>query len=464
MLALSIAATITITVCKASSPRYIFYFIGDGMGMGAIMTGELWKHIITGDTTSTIFKQFPIASFATTYSASSPVTDSAAAGTALSSGMKTRNDMVGMLPDSTAVNSIAIKLQELGYGTGLVTSVAADDATPAAFYAHVPARKMYTDIDADFARSGIDFLAGAGLRGLNKRHKKNTTTDSLLQLYNYKIFRDINAIPDNVSKVILLNNDTLQPSTIGYNIDTRGSGMTLAAMTGAAISHLEKYHPEAFFLMIEGGEIDHAAHANDAASLAWEMMSFDEAIKVAWNFYLAHPDETLIVVTADHNTGGISIGNTATGYNAHFELLTSQKVSKNRFADIISEISDNNTPVKWDEIKNMMTDKLGLWDKIPVTADEEDSLKDAYTATFINHDGKKFYTLYADFDPLTTTAFKIIDNHSGAGWISNNHTGNPVPVFAAGTGAEKFSRMLDNTDIPRIIMSLVSTQDKSCHK
>ena len=152
-------------IAQATTPKYIFYFIGDGMGPGAVSVTEAYRRMVLGLPGHLNMLSLPVASTATTYSASSPVTDSAAAGTALSSGHKTTNGMLGMTPDSTSVVSMAETLHNNGFGIGLVTSVAPDDATPAAFYAHRPHRSMYYEIGLDAAASGYEFIAGGNLRG-----------------------------------------------------------------------------------------------------------------------------------------------------------------------------------------------------------------------------------------------------------------------------------------------------------
>ncbi|MDE6038581.1 MAG: alkaline phosphatase, partial [Paramuribaculum sp.] len=153
---------------SAKAPKYIFYFIGDGMGPGAVAMTQAYNRMVLGSDSVLTMMQFPVASLAFTHSASSPVTDSAAAGTALSTGHKTNNGMLGVTPDTVAVTSIAKVLHDNGYGIGLITTVAPDDATPAAFYAHQPHRSMFYEIGCDAARSGYAFLAGASWRGETK--------------------------------------------------------------------------------------------------------------------------------------------------------------------------------------------------------------------------------------------------------------------------------------------------------
>lgn len=158
-----------------ATPKYIFMFIGDGMGMGHVMATETYNRLVLNNNENILMMQFPVASMAMTYSANSPVTDSAAAGTALATGNKTKNGMIGMTPDSVAVTSIATELKAQGYGVGLVTSVAYDDATPASFYAHQTYRGMYEEINADGAKCGFNFLGGAGTHVAEKKQGKSRT-------------------------------------------------------------------------------------------------------------------------------------------------------------------------------------------------------------------------------------------------------------------------------------------------
>ena len=165
-------------------PKYIFYFIGDGMGMGHVAATQAYNRMILGSEEPLLMMQFPVAGMLTTHSASSPVTDSAAAGTALATGYKTKNGMLGMDTDSVAVESIAAQLFSKGYGIGLVTSVPPDDATPGAFYAHVPNRGMYYDITVQAAQSGYQFLGGSKLRGTTDKEGNPNDLIDVLKQYN----------------------------------------------------------------------------------------------------------------------------------------------------------------------------------------------------------------------------------------------------------------------------------------
>lgn len=232
----------------AGTPKYIFYYIGDGMGMGQVMAAEAYNRTVLGNDDHLLMMQFPVASTLTTYSASSPVTDSAAAGTALSTGHKTNNGMLGMTPDSAEVVSVAKTLFDDGFGVGLVTSVAPDDATPGAFYTHVPKRSMYYEIGKDAAVCGYDFIAGSNLRGI--KDKKGNPTDLMKYFVenNVAVVRGTDALETIDSRrVVLLNTDSINTGNIGYTIDSIPGVLTLPVMTEACLRHLQEKRPRPLF-------------------------------------------------------------------------------------------------------------------------------------------------------------------------------------------------------------------------
>jgi len=440
----------------AATPKYIFYYIGDGMGMGQVMSAECYNRMVLKNDKPLLMMQFPIVSTATTYSASTPVTDSAAAGTALSTGYKTKNGMLGMNPDTVAVTSVAKQLFNMGYGIGLVTSVAPDDATPGAFYANVPNRSMYYEVGKDAATCGYDFIGGSNLRGI--KDKKGNKTD-LMQIFadnNVAVVRGMDGLKSTDSRrVVLLNTDSLNVNDIGYTIDSIPGVLTLPMMTEACLKHLEKNGHDKFFMMVEGGNIDHAGHSNDGGTVIKEVLNFQKAIKIGYDFYLAHPDETLIVITADHETGGMALGNNAVGYNAHLHYYDYQKVSKDVFADYCHSIMKSRRIYDWADMEEYLTDKLGFWKHIHLSKKQTKHLKEEFDKCFKRNEGTNKKTLYKNFNEFTVTVFNILDSFTGIGWTTSKHTGGLVPVYAIGVGAEKFSSFNDNTDIPKRIRELV---------
>lgn len=314
----------TIVTCGAKSPKYIFYFIGDGMGFSHVqMTqGALAARDQTIGFAPLGFTTFPVCGWATTHCATRLTTDSAAAGTALASGEKTSVETIGMNTDHSAnLESIAVKAKAQGRKVGVLTTVSIDHATPAAFYAHVPDRNQYTEIAAWIPKAGFDLYAGSGLIGNNPDSIYNA-----LQKQGYTIVRGKKAQLSK-NKTVWVQEKDKNAGNLPLAIDRKPDDITLTDLVEKSIEYL-KNSPKGFFIMAEGGQIDWAAHSNDAGSITHEVLDFDQAIKVAIEFYNTHPEETLIVITADHETGGLTLGRGDRGYDTNLEKLFDQKGSK----------------------------------------------------------------------------------------------------------------------------------------
>lgn len=446
---------LSLSLCSiANTPKYVFYFIGDGMGMGHVMAAETYYRNVLGNDKPLLMMQFPVASWAMTYSASGPITDSAAAGTALATGHKTLNGMLGVTPDSVAVESIAAQLHDAGYGVGILTTVAPDDATPGAFYAHQPSRKMKYEIGLDAAASGYEFIAGSRFYGI-KQNGKDTDLLKIFSDSNISVIHHLDKLNSiDTKRVILLNPEETTGSNVGYTIDSIPGVLTLPNMTKAALAHLQKTSPNGFFMMAEAGNIDYAGHSNDGATVIKEILNFNEAIAIAYDFYLQHPDETLIVVTADHNTGGMAIGFPATGYSGWFNNISHQRISKDNFADLCKSISLSRSIFTWEDMKHILSEKLGFWSKINIPESAEIALAEKFDLTFKQNAGKDQKTLYKDFNEFTVLVFKTMDDATGIDWTTTGHSGNPVPVFAIGIGADKFKNVHNNIEIPQTLRKI----------
>lgn len=438
-------------LATVASPKYIFMFIGDGMGMGHVMAADTYYRLALGNKDNLLMMRFPVASMATTYSYDSPVTDSAAAGTALAAGVKTRNTMIGMTHDTVAVESMASRLKAAGYGVGIVTSVAYDDATPAAHYAHQPNRGMSKEINRDGARSGFDFIAGAYTKaaGLGAEECERIFDD--YRANGFTVAHGLKALSEAESpeKVLLTAGSLESYSNIGYTIDSIPGAAHLEDLTAACLAHLKRVAPDRFFMMVEAGNIDHAAHGNDGAGVIKEVLNFQNSIRLAYDFYLEHPDETLIVVTADHDTGGMSVG-VDKGRTPTMGNIDWQRASKEKFNDYCKQHGN----LAWEEIKSVMREKLGLGSRIPLSAEEEAFLKTAFDKMKSNS-GASQKTLYKEFNNFSAVVFDLLNHKNGIGFTTFSHTGNPVPVFAVGEGCRMFRDLNDNKDIPRKITALV---------
>lgn len=443
----------------AQQAKYVFYFIGDGMGVNQVQGTELYRGELEGKIgiTPIWFTQFPYATTATTFSATNGVTDSAAAGTALASGNKTKNGTIGMKQDQqTDVNSVAVWAKNKGCRVGVTTSVSVDHATPAAFYAHDPSRGSYYKIGTDLYKAGFDFYAGSDfLDPTNKEDKSGTSENlySLAEKNGYTIargYKDYLKKCKKADKMILFQTEKASEAdrtAIPYAIDHTKNDLTLADITRSAINFLSKDLSKGFFLMVEGGKIDWACHSNDAATVFHEVVDMDEAVKVAYEFYSQHPDETLIVVTADHETGGFVLGTGA--YKLNLQVLKNQKVSENGFTRILNELRKKyNNNVSWEKVQQALKENFGFWDKVQLSKAQEERLQAKYTETFKGQEAKLEKSEYAQDEPLAAEAKRIIDEIALVGWTSGGHSAGYVPVFAIGAGAEQFQRRIDNTEIP----------------
>lgn len=277
--------------------RNIIYMIGDGMGLAHMSMFE-----IENGYADNAFKRAERVALVTTMSANNRVTDSAAAGTALSSGEKTNNSMIGVRPDSTAMTSMMEMAVAKGFATGIVVTSELYHATPAAFYAHQPSRKMFTEIASDMLKSGIDVLIGGGDFVLKQPLRNYTYLDYFAQK-DYVVAHTMETLESlDSGKVIATFAKKSMPKAA-----KRGDYLPRAV--SAALKILEndsKGREHGFMLMVEGSKIDGAAHSNNAEDVLAETADFEKAVGIAMDYADAHPG-TLVVVVADHETGGLTM-------------------------------------------------------------------------------------------------------------------------------------------------------------
>ena len=443
----------------AQQAKYIFFFIGDGMGLNQIQMTELYGAELQGNIgiTSLLFTQFPMATIATTYSATNGVTDSAASGTALATGVKTRNGCIGVMKDKvTPLKSIAVRAREAGCKVGVASSVAVNHATPAAFYAHNENRKNYNAIGHDLVAAGFDFYGGADFWGVTPQDSIGlydlARSNGYTITRGYKEFQKKARTSDRMILFQKIAVSKIDSRTTPYAIDRQKTDLTLSEITRAGIKVLTKDPKKGFFFMIEGGSIDWACHSNDAATVIHEVQDLDRAIGVAYEFYQQHPDETLIVVTADHETGGLGLGTGS--YELNLSVLSNQKISEREFSKVLGNLRKKcNGYVSWDIVKNSLSENFGFWKKIRLTLQQEERLKIAYESSFINS-ASLVESEYQKDETIAAEAKKIINEIALVDWISKGHSASFVPVFALGAGAENFQSRTDNAEIPRKIAEI----------
>lgn len=449
-----------LSVCNlwAASPKYIFYFIGDGMGLGHIMITEAYNRTVLNNDEHLTMLQFPVTSMATTYSANRHITDSSAAGTALSTGNKTNNYMLGVTPDSVPVFSIAKALKDNGYGVGIATTVTLNDATPAAFYGHAPNRKLYYEIGKGIIGSNYEFFAGYNLISKNNNKGEKTDLYEKIEKDGYKIVKGKEEYEKikNHNKIILLNKPN-RAGHCGYTVDSMGNdNFNVPYLTQTCMNHLQKNSPEKFFMMIEGGNIDWIAHANDPGVVK-SILDFDEGIKIAYDFYKKHPDETLIVVTADHNTGGMTFG-VRGNKRVTLKNLDYQKVSISMFQEYCKDLQKSGKEITWDDMKTYLKQNLGLYGAIEVDKKDDKLIQESFNKTFTKKDVEDVKTLYTTYNNFIADVFNVFNKYTGIGWTTTGHTGDFTPVYAIGVGAEEFNGLNNNIDLPKKIAKIAGVK------
>ena len=441
----------------AQQAKYVFYFIGDGMGVNQVNGTEMYLAEQEGriGVKPLLFTTFPAGTMATTFSATNSVTDSSAAGTALATGEKTYNGAVSMDDDKNVLSTVAERAKKAGRKVGIATSVSVDHATPAAFYAHQPNRSRYYEIALDLPKAGFDFYAGSGFL------KPTTTADKkeapnvfpIIEEAGYTIARGLDEYKEKAAdakKMILIQKEGAEPSCLPYAIDHEEGDLTLPEITESAVTFLSKGNKKGFFLMVEGGKIDWACHSNDPVTVFEEVIDLDNAVRVAYEFYKKHPKETLIVVTADHETGGMGLG--IGKYELHLKSLLNQKQSQDLLSKAITDLrKDKAGKASWNEIKDLLTEKMGFWKELPLTWEQEKMLRDEYEQSFVKNKVVFEESLYARTEPLAAAARKVMSQIAMVGWTSSSHTAGYVPVFAIGAGADLFTGKMDNTEIPKRI-------------
>jgi len=445
---------------QAQQAKYVFYFIGDGMGVNHVLGTEMYQSELKGEigVTPLLFTQFPYATTASTYSATNGVTDSAASGTALATGHKTKNGALGVTKDLiTEVSSVATWAKENGKRVGISTSVSIDHATPAAFYAHQGNRSSYYNIGLDLIKANFDYYAASDF--LDPKNQKANDGKSYESLYDlaqkagYTLargYKDYQKKAKQAYKMILFQPEAASikdNSSIPYAIDRQKGDLSLAEITRAGINFLSRNNDKGFFLMIEGGKIDWAAHSNDGATALSEIQDLDEAVKVAYEFYEQHPDETLIVVTADHETGGLVLGTGS--YYLNLQAIRAQKVSEGGFTTILNGLRKKyKNQVPWEVVQQALKDNFGFWESIKLNDKQENRLKAIYEKSFGNQPINLEKSEYQQNEPLAGEAKRILNNIARIGWTSGDHSAGYVPVFAIGANAQLFQGRMDNTEIP----------------
>lgn len=471
-------AAATMSNETGKTPKYVFLFIGDGMSypqiqstsdyLGALNDEDYWQaQPSLDDNQGAIldgpeylnFMNFEGVGTAVTFDSNSFAPDSASTATSIATGHKTYSGSINVDETGTVeYETIAEQLKaQKGYEIGVITSVNLNHATPAAFYAHQASRSSYYEIGLEMVESDFDYFAGGGLLDPTGSEGDQTDLYQLAQEAGYTVARtyaEAEAINADTDKAIIIEENLADDDAIPYEIDRTEDMWSLADYVEKGIEVLD--NDTGFFMMCEGGKIDWACHANDAGSAIHDTQALADAVQVAIDFAAEHPDETLILVTGDHETGGLTIGFAGTDYDTYLDLLENQKISYAKFdSDYVASYKENKTP--FEDVLSDIEELFGLKaqgaadDKLVLTEYEMEQLRAAYeksvNGTAASQYEQEEYVLYGTYEPLSVTITHIINNKSGISFTSYSHTGLPVAVLAEGVGAENFSGYYDNTQI-----------------
>ncbi|MDR0327884.1 MAG: alkaline phosphatase [Planctomycetaceae bacterium] len=453
--------TLTVSAAEVQPVKYVFLFIGDGMSIPQRMMAE--EYMQKTENRGLKINDMPYQSITRTHAAGDQyITDSAAGGTAIACGTKTKNGTLGLAPDGNRLESIAELAKKNGRKVGILTSVTINHATPAAFYAHNNSRSSDYEIGLDMIASGFDYFGGGGIASSDNKDSKEYRGNiyDLAKEAGYTVCRTpetIQALKPGAGKVMSFG----ASGDLPYAIDGNREGRRLADFTKQAIELLD--NPNGFFMMVEGGKIDFGCHDNDAATAIRETIEFDDAVSTAFEFAEKKPGEVLIVVTADHETGALILWSSGTGYQVYFSLLANQKGSRGTLESLTEKfVKEKNEAATFENFKPIITEHCGLvftkegkWSpgNLNLTKEEMKALENDFavskTAIQENKGGK---------DRLSRTAVRILNSKSGITWGSGGHSPLPVNTSLWGNQADRIADSIrDNTDIAKQLKMAVGT-------
>lgn len=412
--------------------KNIIFMVSDGMSFGTLQLADAHLHRTTGQHSNwrSIWSRDGVRrSIVQTYPADGLVTDSAAAGSAWGGGEHTNNGVINITPDGRSLTPIFLRAKVSSKATGLVTTTRITHATPATFVANVPKRSMEDQIARQQLDRGVDVLLGGGAKHF---------PDALLGAHRgYSVCRTARTLDANNGDPLL---GLFAPDHMSFEIDrvndNRSNEPSLAEMTKAALRNLSRA-PGGFLLQVEGGRVDHAAHANDAGSMIIDQIAFDHAIGVVLAF-TENRDDTLVIVTTDH--GNANPGLTIYGRDGDKAF---EKIGKTRFSFdwIFARLGRITGP---DARKKAAPEIIEHATGITLTLDEFSTLAESL-------DGQRVDPFKLANDPMLVLG-SLLANHHGVAFLSPNHTADFVELTSFGPGCELIGAMIDNVELNQVMV------------
>jgi alkaline phosphatase len=438
---------------QAPAPKYIFFFLADGAGIAHMEITRQYNRTIHNEgllISDKIMKEGSLG-LITTHAADSMSTDSAAAATALAGGCKATMGALGMCADGTIPKTTGEIAREKNMRVGLVTTSTIYDASPAAFISHVPNRRNFAEIVKRYLEFAPDILLGGGRdQFLPKSQQGSRRTDEidLVASFIQKGYLYVSNRQELEQAQRLKVLGLFSPGEMSFEIDRdKKTEPSLYEMTQASIRLLSNQNSQGFFLFIENENIDTAAHLSDVASLIRDYREFDRAVALAYDFYRKHPRETLIIVTSDHETGGLGFtlalkdlgstkGTQVAGTTEDLKRINSIPISLRKATEILGPNPDAAA------IDKLMTEYFRGFTMAPEFKEAILKRQPLSRALFL--------------DPTAHALGMMIANNTQAYWLTSTHTNHPVFVTALGPGSEKFRGYLDNTDFGKTLKAILS--------
>lgn len=426
-------------------PRHIIHLVADGMSSGTLALGNAFSQLSRQRGLRWFdLMQRPgtVAALVDMRSLNSLVTDSSAASSSWGSGSRVVNGVLNQLPDGRDLRPLYPLFDEIRWKRGLVTTTEITHATPAGFVANCSSRGDAQEIASQYLARRVEVLLGGGRQFFDpakRKDKRDLKAD--YRAAGYAVFERATELAQGPMDRRWLG--TFAASHLPLTIDQLASAKliaevpTLARMTEMALARLGR--EDHFILQVEGGRVDHAAHACDISGAVRDLVAFDEAIDVCLEFQRRHPD-TLVVVTTDHGTANPGLNGTGTAYGDSCGLFANTLKMRRSFEDLANDIKAGVTVA---QVQKLLADASGY--KVP----------EAKAAFLVSVLEKKANVLYDQVNSLAAQMGQLLANYLGVGFTGTAHTADYVPLLAIGPGAERFRGFLRNTDVFRNYLTLV---------
>ena len=438
---------------QAASPKYVFLFLADGGGLAHMEITRQYNRQVHNEgmvISDKIMKEGSVG-LMTTHAANSLSTDSAAAATALASGCKAKIGALGVCADGSMPGTVMEHAKGRGMRIGLVTNSTVYDASPAAFVCHVPNRRHFASIIDRYLEFEPDVILGGGKEHFIPKSQpggqRADETDAIAA-FQKKGYQTVSnkAELERTSRGKLLG--LFSDKEMSFEIDRdKNSEPSVYDMTRAAIRHLHDKNPHGFFAFIENENIDSASHLSDIAAMIHDYRELDRAVGLAYEFYKKYPRETLILVTSDHETGGL-------GFTMALKDLSSTKPD-NQVAGTYADLN------KLQSISLSLQKASRILGPAPTAEAVDRLMRDYFSGFTLAPEFKEaiiarrppWRTLY--IDPTAHALGLMIANNTQAYWQTSSHTNHPVAVAALGVGAERFKGYYDNADFGKKLLALL---------